>query len=196
MLTFAVAVFFLIITPGPGVLSVAGVGSAFGSRPGIRYIAGLLVGTNLVALAVVSGLAAIALADANIRHVLLIASAAYLTFLAARIAFSGTKIAFIEAVKAPGFWGGITLQAVNPKAYAVNTALFTGFAFWPENLVTETMLKFLILNGIWIPIHFLWLFAGVTLHRLNLPAHIQSRINIAMALSMLAVVGLAAFAPK
>ncbi len=59
MLTFALAVFFLIITPGPGVLSVAGVGSAFGSGPGARYIAGLFVGTNLVALAVVSGMAAI-----------------------------------------------------------------------------------------------------------------------------------------
>ena len=61
MLTFALAVFFLIITPGPGVLSVAGVGSSFGSGPGARYIAGLFVGTNLVALAVVSGMAAIAL---------------------------------------------------------------------------------------------------------------------------------------
>jgi threonine/homoserine/homoserine lactone efflux protein len=196
MLTFAAAVFFLIITPGPGVLSVAGVGSAFGSQPGTRYIAGLFVGTNMVALAVVSGLAAIALADANIRLFLLIASTGYLAFLAARIAFSGSRIAFIEAVKPPEFWGGITLQMINPKAYAVNTALFTGFAFWPESLVTETMIKFLILNAMWIPIHFLWLYAGVTLHRLNLPARIQSRINIAMALSMLAVVALAALAPK
>ncbi|MCH1465812.1 MAG: LysE family translocator, partial [Alphaproteobacteria bacterium] len=30
MLTFALAVFLLIATPGPGVLSTAGVGSAFG----------------------------------------------------------------------------------------------------------------------------------------------------------------------
>ena len=32
MLTFAVACFFILITPGPGVLSTAGVGSAFGRR--------------------------------------------------------------------------------------------------------------------------------------------------------------------
>ena len=30
MLTFALAVFLLIITPGPGVLSLAGVGAAYG----------------------------------------------------------------------------------------------------------------------------------------------------------------------
>ena len=196
MLTFAIAVFFLLITPGPGVMSAAGVGSAFGPRPGVRYIIGLFIGTNAVALAVVSGMAAIILANAGIRTVLLVASAGYLIFLALRIALSGTKVAFIEATKAPGIWGGLALQAINPKAYAVNTALFTGFAFWPDSLVTETLLKFLIINAIWIPIHFLWLYAGVSLHRLDLPAKVQFRINIAMALSMLAVVALAALAPK
>ena len=33
MLTFAAAVVLLIATPGPGVLSLAGVGSAFGASP-------------------------------------------------------------------------------------------------------------------------------------------------------------------
>lgn len=196
MLTFAAAVFFLLITPGPGVLSTAGVGAAFGLRPGARYILGLFIGTNLVALAVISGLAAIVLATPGVRFFLLIASACYLLFLAARIAFSGTKIAFIEVRKPPGIWGGITLQAINPKAYAVNTTLFTGFAFWPESLASETLIKLLVINGIWIPIHFLWLGAGVWLHRLDLPARTQFAINLAMALSMLAVVALAAFAPK
>ncbi|MGB0853473.1 MAG: LysE family translocator, partial [Pikeienuella sp.] len=36
MLTFAAAVFFLLITPGPGVLSLAGVGASFGYRAGAR----------------------------------------------------------------------------------------------------------------------------------------------------------------
>ncbi|WP_282610713.1 LysE family translocator [Pelagibius sp. Alg239-R121] len=196
MLTFAAAVFFLLITPGPGVLSAAGVGSAFGFRSGARYIVGLFIGTNLVALAVISGLAAILLATSEVRFLLLIASACYLVFLAARIALSGTKVAFIETAKPPGVWGGITLQAINPKAYAVNTTLFTGFAFWPESLASETLIKLVVINGIWIPIHFLWLGAGVWLHRLDLPARVQFRINLAMAVSMLAVVALAALAPK
>ena len=37
MLTFAAAVFFLIVTPGPGVLSAAGVGAAYGFRSGLRW---------------------------------------------------------------------------------------------------------------------------------------------------------------
>lgn len=196
MITFALAVFFLIITPGPGVLSVAGVGSAFGFGPGARYIGGLFVGTNLVAIAVVSGMATVILANENIRAGLLIASVLYLLYLAYRIAFAGTRIAFKEAPSAPGFLAGVTLQLVNPKAYAVNTTLLTGFAFLPSSLIAETLLKFLIMNLIWIPIHFGWLYVGMTIHRLNLAPHAQRRVNIAMAISMLIVVGLALLAPK
>jgi len=196
MLTFAAAVFFLIITPGPGVLSAAGVGSGFGYRPGIRYVGGLFVGNNLVALAVVSGIAAIVLSVPGLRTVLLYASAAYLTYLALKIAFSGSRIAFIHGERAPGFFNGIALQAINPKAYAVNTAFFSGFAFLPESLLTETLLKFAILNAIWVPIHFAWLGAGVTVRRLELGQRTQFAINVVMALSMLAVVALAALAPK
>ena len=94
----------------------------------------------------------------------------------------------------PGITGGILLQVINPKAYAVNTALFTGFGFLPANYPVEIALKFLILNVIWIPIHFAWLWAGISLRRMNLPHRTQRTINIAMALSMLAVVALAALA--
>ncbi len=194
MLTFAAAVFFLIVTPGPGVLSTAGVGSGFGFRAGLAYVAGLFAGTNFVALAVVSGLAAALLAVPVVHTVLFYGSFAYLLYLAAKIAFAGSRIAFIEAERAPGFLNGVALQAINPKAYAVNTALFSGFAFWPGNLAGEIVIKFLILNAIWIPIHLGWLFAGVTLRRLDLPGRLQFAINVAMALAMLAVVILAALA--
>lgn len=191
MLTFAAAVFFLIITPGPGVLSTAGVGSAFGGRAGTRYVLGLFIGTNLVALAVVTGIAAVILADHRIRSLLFVLSTAYLLYLALRIALSGSRIAFIEARKAPGTLNGIALQLINPKAYAVNTTLFAGFSFLPQHLVTETALKFAIMNAIWIPIHFLWLWAGMRLHQLDLPERRHRAINIFMSLSMLAVVALA-----
>lgn len=194
MLTFAFAVLFLIITPGPGVLSLAGVGSAFGYRDGARYLIGLFIGTNLVCVAVITGLAAVMLAEPRIRTIFSLASAAYLAWLAFRIAFAGSRIAFIERTRPPGIRGGILLQAINPKAYAVNTALFSGFAFMADAPMIEMTLKLLILNTMWLAIHVLWLWAGVTLRRLDLPARRQRVINIAMAVSMLFVVALAAFA--
>ncbi|SPF78008.1 LysE family translocator [Pseudoprimorskyibacter insulae] len=191
MLTFAVAVFLLIVTPGPGVLTTAGVGAAYGFRPGLSYVTGLFIGTNIVGLAVISGLAAIVFSVPVVRTVLMALSVAYLLYLASKIAFAGSKIAFIEAKKAPGLTNGILLQIINPKAYAVNTALYTGFAFWPDNLVAETVSKLIIANAIWIPIHLAWLWAGVTLHRLDLPPSRQRMINYGMAAAMLGVVVLA-----
>lgn len=191
MLTFTLAIFLLIITPGPGVLSTAGVGAAFGFRAGFGYVAGLFIGNNLVGLAVISGLAAIVFAVPYVRQVLLVLSVIYLCYLAFRIAFAGSKIAFIEARKQPGILQGIMLQAINPKAYAVNTTLFTGFAFYPESLITEILLKFLILNLIWVPIHLLWLMAGNVVQKMNLPAKTQRVINGLMALALLSVVALA-----
>ena len=191
MLSFAAAVFLLLITPGPGVLSVAGVGAAFGYRAGFSYIAGLFLGTNIVALAVISGLAALVLGIPVLRMVLLFASVGYIFYLALRIALAGTRVAFIEAKAAPGLGAGIVLQFINPKAYAVNTTLFSGFAFLPGNLAIETAIKLLILNAIWVPVHFAWLWAGVSLHRLDLSPRAQRAINFGMAGAMIGVVTLA-----
>jgi len=104
------------------------------------------------------------------------ASVCYLLYLAAKIA--------------------LALKAINPKAYAVNTALFSGFGFWPGSPGTEVAVKFLVINAIWIPIHLAWLGLGVTLRRLDLTPPVQRAVNVAMAASMLAVVALAALAPR
>ena len=126
-----------------------------------------------------------------LRTVLMLGSVGYLLYLAARIAFAGARIAFMEARRPPGVTGGVLLQAINPKAYAVNTSLISGFGFAPENLMFEIVAKVAIMNAIWIPVHLAWLWAGVTLHRLDLPPRTQRAINIAMALAMLGVVALA-----
>jgi threonine/homoserine/homoserine lactone efflux protein len=191
MLQFAAAIFFLFITPGPGVLSTAGVGSAFGARAGVSYVAGLWAGHNLVGLLVVSGVAAVALAVPWLRTALLFASVLYLLYLAAKIALAGSRIAFIHPEEAPGAINGFTLQMINPKAYAVNTAIFSGFPFMPDAVTTEIVLKFIIMNAIWIPIHALWLYAGITVRRMELPPRANRAINVVMALAMLAVVFLA-----
>ena len=164
MVAFALAVFLLIITPGPGVLSLAGVGAAFGWRQGTSYLGGLFIGNNLVCFAVVSGLATVMLANPAIRTVLLITSTSYLGYLALKIAFAGAKLAFVEISK-PGFLTGIALQLINPKAYAVNTTLFSGFAFYPDSFLLETSIKLFIANAIWILLHFLWLYFGVRIHK-------------------------------
>jgi len=193
MIAFCLAVLLLLITPGPGVLSTAGVGAAFGFRAGLRYVTGLWIGTNLVALIVVSGLAAIILANDWARYVLLILSTVYLFYLAVRIACAGRRIAFISASTKPGLRAGLLLQLINPKAYAVNLTWFSGFVLLPQSLWLETLLKFLIINLIWIPIHLLWLMAGNSVNQLDLSPQTHFIINVGMATAMLVVVALAIF---
>ena len=192
MLTFTIVSLLMFITPGPGVLSLAGVGAAFGWRHGLRFMAGLFAGHFLVSITVITGLAAIILEEPIIRRFLLLASAGYLVYLALEIALAGSKISFIQ-INAPGFMTGMTLQFINPKAYAVHTTLFTGFAFYPDSFVVETGIKLIIMNAIWFFLHLCWLYAGCKLNELNLPDKTQKLINIFMALCLVVVVGMSAW---
>jgi len=193
LLAFASAVFFLIITPGPGVLSAAGVGAGYGFRAGASYIGGLWLGNLSVGLIVVSGLWALLLTVPGLRIVLGVASLCYLGYLAFRIATAGSRLSFAGAASAPGFVAGALLQFINPKAYAVNTFLFSNFPFYPSSWTLEVVFKLLIFNAIWIPIHFAWLYAGIVLHRLELPAARHRQVNYAMAASLMIVVLIAAW---
>ena len=188
MLTFAISVFLLIITPGPGVLSTAGFGAAYGFKKSLRYVFGLFLGTNLVFFAVATGLIAILLSIPSLRIFLLILSTCYLFYLASKIALAGSKISFIKAKSPPGIISGILLQAINPKAYVVNTTFVSGFAFYQSNFALELIIKFFIMNSIWIPLHLLWLYVGTVLHELNLSNRNQRIINIMMSISMVVVV--------
>ena len=190
MLIFSLAVFFLIITPGPGVLSTAGVGAAYGLKPGIKYIFGLFLGTNLVALIVVSGLATVIFSFPYVRTILLFLSSSYIIYLAIRIGFYGSDIRFLKSHLAPGVLQGVILQLINPKAYVVNLAFYSGFGFYPTNFIIEVLLKLLISNLIWIPIHFLWLYAGVLFYELPMNRSSKFVVRIIMSLSLIFVVSL------
>lgn len=187
MLAFAISLFLLVVTPGPAVLSLAGVGSAFGYRAGIRYLGGLVIGYHLVILTVVSGLASILLAAPWMRNLLLIGSAGYLSFLAFHIAFAGSNIALVTPKAMPGLIAGVGLQLVNPKAYAVNTALISGFSFYADSFVIEIAIKLLIMNMIWIPLHLCWLYLGACLNNFNINKGTQKIINYSMAGSLIIV---------
>ena len=194
--SFIAAVFFALITPGPGVLSTAGIGANYGLHAGLRFLLGLFAGNAAVFLLVACGMFTVLESVPAFRLVLAVASLLYLLYLATKIAFAGSKIAFINPDNPPGVWGGLMLQFINPKAYAVHSFFLSNFALMPGSPLTEVSVKFLIINLLWIPIHFFWLGMGLHMHRLELAPGLQRGINIAMALAMLLVVALAAFVAK
>lgn len=188
MVTYVVISFLMMVTPGPGVLSLAGVGAGFGWRVGIMYLIGLFLGTNGVALLVVLGFKQFLFEIDGVELTFLFLSLSYLSFLSWRIATSDNKTGFKQSFKSPKLYEGVFLQFVNPKAYVVQGHLFIvlSLGILPYNL--EIITKFIIVNSIWIPIHFLWLWLGISLKKWSLASNKQIWVNRSMGLALFAVV--------
>ena len=188
MVTYVIISFLMMVTPGPGVLSLAGVGAGFGWRVGIMYLIGLFLGTNGVALLVVLGFKQFLFEIDGVELTFLFLSLSYLSFLSWRIATSDNKTRFKHRFKSPKLYEGVFLQFVNPKAYVVQGHLFIvlSLGILPYNL--EIITKFIIVNSIWIPIHFLWLWLGISLKKWSLASNKQIWVNRGMGLALFAVV--------
>ena len=112
-------------SPGPSTISMTAVGAAYGLRRSIGYLAGLVVGTTAVLLAVATGVASILLSAPQLAPVLLAASAAYILYLAYRIA-TAPPLSRDSSAAAPSFAGAFLLAVANPKAYLAIAAVFAG----------------------------------------------------------------------
>ena len=182
----------MMVTPGPGVLSLAGVGAGFGWKVGMMYLIGLFFGTNGVALLVVLGFKQFLFEIDGVELTFLFLSLSYLSFLSWRIATSDNKTGFRETSKAPKLYEGIFLQFVNPKAYVVQGHLFVVLSLGISSYNVEILTKFLIVNSIWIPIHIFWLWLGISLKKWSLASNKQVWVNRGMGLALFAVVILSA----
>ena len=193
MIAFALAVFFMIVTPGPAVLALAGVGAAFSFKVGLKFLVGLTLGYLLVWAIVITGFVSIIFSIPYMRTIFLVISSGYLTYLSLKIMLKGSEIAFINPENRPSLIDGIILQLVNPKAYAFHSILLTGFIVFPNNFLLETSWKFIVMNLIWIPLHVGWLALGVSIEKINLSPKTQRRINIFMGTSLMIVAILSFF---
>ena len=191
MLAFTIAIFLMIITPGPGVLSLAATGSGFGWKAGILYLAGLFIGTNTVLVFVVTGFKGFLFQILWVEPVFLIISLSYLSWIAWRIASAGNEIKFKKSKNEPTFFEAIFLQIINPKAYLVNGILFAGFPLINFSLQQEILIKALIINLVWIPVHFFWLWLGIKLRQWGLSKGKQAIVNKVMAFCLFVVIALA-----
>ena len=188
MVTFAVAVLVLAATPGPALLSIVAVGSAFGFKQGTRYVIGTIAGANIVILMVIGGFAALLTNFPSLRVILAGFSLCYLIYIAWQIAIASNALNDNKTVKTIGLIDGIFIQLLNPKAYAVALALFFGFPLFYQSFAIETLTKLLIVNGIFIPAYMFWLLLGTKLRKLNLSLRLRRIVNRLLALLMLLAV--------
>ena len=115
-------------------------------------------------------------------------SSIFFIYLALKIILSDTKLNFLKSQDIPGITHGVMLQLVNPKAYIVNLTFYSGFAFFPANFGLEILIKLIITNLIWIPIHLIWLYAGVLLYEMPLSEKVRNKLKFVMGTSLIIVV--------
>ena len=187
MISYILAVIVLTAIPGPGLLTIFGIGSSFGYRAGISFTTGVYLGANITALIVFSGFASLLIEFPTLRNTLFLISVAYFTYFAIRIGFAGSELGILSK-RPPSCGSGIMLMLVNPKAYMTVSALYLSFPLASFNPVNEAIAKIIIANIIWVPGHLLWLYAGVKVNGLDLSARSKRTINIILAITILTIV--------
>lgn len=179
LLSLIVASLLVMGSPGPSTISVTAVGAAFGFTRSLAYTAGLVVGTIAVLIAVATGVVSVLLALPQLAPVLLAASAAYILYLAYRIATAPPLSKDRETVAAPSFMGGVLLGIANPKAYVAIAAVFAGSPLAP-------IPKIAVLGAMIVLIHLAWLLAGAAFSRVFHDPVWSRRVNLVFAAALVA----------
>jgi len=191
MLTFALAVTLLMLTPGPAVLMIANIGVNFNFRKGLPFVLGVIIGANVVAVSVVLGIATVINTYTLLRLILLTISSIFIFYLAVKILMKNPEEQKTSNFTKINFYDGLILQILNPKNYIVQITLFSGFLIGDDNFILEAVIKLLIANMIWLPMHLLWLILGVRINKMQLSRKSLKILNMIMAGSLLSFIAMA-----
>ena len=191
MLTFALAVTLLMLTPGPAVLMIANIGVNFNFRKGVPFVLGVIIGANVVAVSVMLGIATIINTYTLLRLILLTISSIFIFYLAVKILMKNPEEQKTSNFTKINFYDGLILQILNPKNYIVQITLFSGFLIGDDNFILEAVIKLLIANMIWLPMHLLWLILGIRINKMQLSRKSLKILNMIMAGSLLSFIAMA-----
>ena len=192
-ITLVMAAIVVMGSPGPSTMSVTAVGAAFGLRRSIGYFSGLVAGTIAVLVAVATGVVSLLLSVPHAAPVLVAASAAYIFYLAYRIATAPPLSKLCGDIAAPSFAGGFALAIANPKAYVAIAAVFAGTTL-ADDPAPDALLKTTILAVMIVAIHMAWLLAGTVFSRVFYDP-VYARIANAVFAVTLVVTAAIAFVP-
>jgi len=185
LVTFAVAT---AITPGPNNIMLTASGANFGFRRTVPHMLGVAIGFTLMVAAIGLGLSEIFERFPVIHQVLRYGGAAYLLYLAYRIATAAPMTA--DAARAAGrpltFLQAALFQWVNPKSWMMAVGAISAYTTVGGNLMLESVLIALTFGAIGLPSVALWAGLGVGIGRLLQTRWALRAFNIAMALLLVA----------
>jgi threonine/homoserine/homoserine lactone efflux protein len=178
------------ITPGPSNIMLTATGAIAGVVRGIPCLIGVAAGMGLLIFSVAMGLGQLILGHAAILKALNWFGAAFLLWLAWKIATSGPSAESAER-KPVGFVGAALFQWVNPKSWLVSGSAAGAYLQADADGALLQSLSFAALFvSAALPSGFLWLAFGASMHRYLRSARAARIFNVIMGVVLAASVGL------
>lgn len=167
------------ISPGPVNLVCLSSGTRYGMRRGLSFVSGATVGFLVLFLAVGFGLNAVLVRLPALAEGLRWAGAAFLLYLAWRLACDSGDLGDGDRGGAPGFTTGALMQWLNPKAWL---AAASGIGAYTNAAAFGEVVLFAALYG---PICWLslgcWVYAGAFLRSHVRRPRVMRRVNRGLA---------------
>ena len=192
-MTFEQSIAFLIfavvaaVTPGPSNVMLAAAGSAAGVLRGLPCLIGVSLGMGTLFFAVALGLGQVVLAHPAILQALNWIGAAFLLWLAWKIASLGTMSA-TASDEPVGLLSAALFQWINPKAWLVVTSAAGTYLTADAGALTQAISLALLFIAAALPSGFVWLAFGASVHRLLRAPRAARLFNLAMGLCLAASV--------
>ncbi len=156
--SFAVFAASQVGTPGPANMALMATGARFGLRAALPFVAGVALGKQLIIWPLGFGLLELAQRAPLVFETLKWVSAAYIIWLAWKVA--NMRLGEGPDAAAPGFAAGLIIHPLNPKAWAMIIAGFTGFTAPDTPVLQATVTIAAILLACQILMHPLWTWGG------------------------------------
>jgi threonine/homoserine/homoserine lactone efflux protein len=156
----------------------------------VAYLIGIILGTAVVLLTVATGITATLLAVPALRGALIGISAAYILWLAYRVATAPPVRAGEATGRPPSLAAGTLLGVANPKAWVAIAAVFTGTRL-AASATTDAAAKVAVLSAMIVVIMTSWLLIGASFAPLLRDPRRARILNVCLAVALVAATALA-----
>jgi threonine/homoserine/homoserine lactone efflux protein len=167
------------ITPGPSNVMVTVIGAIAGIVRGLPCLFGVGAGMALMMFVVAFGLGTVVLGRPVLVAVLRWCGAAFLLWLAWKIATAPPNDRPYEG-RPVGFLGGFAFQWLNPKAWLVSTSAFGASLRTDAGVLIQALAMAGLLFAVAFACGFVWLAFGVAVRQMLASPGLQRTFNMAM----------------
>lgn len=177
-------------TPGPNNVMLTASGALYGYRRTLPHIVGIMLGCFVLFMSIALGLGALFERYPLIQQGLKVVGAAYLLYLAWKIASAPPPdFAAREGARPLTAWQAAAFQFVNPKAWVMGIALVAGFLPHDGPLIVNAAVLALLMEGVAFFCISLWAGFGMAIGRLLTTPRAWRAFNVTMGLATAACVG-------